>query len=293
MARRTKLPAQNTVIPSFSLYGEQEEFLDILHCEQILDRAKNLGWSIKPHRHSNLHQFFLLAKGTATAKIDNIPHKFNGPMLISIPRMVVHSFEFSIGTIGYVLSIPNETVTQVLGQETELTLIENNAIVFPADTYFMSLIEQIYAEHWANDPLKLPFLRALCSLLFCHFARQCSQELGNSRSNLYSFDIRKFDTLVRQHVAKNWSISEYAAALGCSRTHLNRMCRAATGHSPRDYIIQRSIQEARRLLTYTELDIATIGFRLGFDDPSYFSRSFKRLTGLSPSVYRFSNGLTG
>ena len=46
------------------------------------------------------------------------------------------------------------------------------------------------------------------------------------------------------------------------------------------------MQEARRLLAYTLMDVAEVGYRLGYEDPSYFSRAFRRETGLSPSAFR-------
>jgi len=287
------IPAKNTIIPSFSLYGEQKGLLDILHCELILNRAKNLDWSIKPHRHSNLHQFFLLSDGSASLVLDNVPHQISGPTLISVPRMNVHSFEFALGTIGYVLSIPTNVVAQIVEQDPELSLVENRAVVMTADENFSVIFKQIYNEYWSNDRLKVPLLRTLCTLLFCHFARQYPRELDHDQPNHYSLDIRKFDDLIRLHMAQCWNVSDYAVALGYSRTHLNRICRAATGHSPRSYINVFTLQEARRLLTYTDLDIATVGYRLGFDDPSYFSRSFKRLIGVSPKEYRVKESLTG
>ena len=87
-------------------------------------------------------------------------------------------------------------------------------------------------------------------------------------------------------VARDWTVADYAHALGCSATHLGRLTRAHAGQSPAAFLTALRMQEARRLLAYTLMDVAEVGYRLGYEDPSYFSRAFRRETGLSPSAFR-------
>ncbi len=96
--------------------------------------------------------------------------------------------------------------------------------------------------------------------------------------------------------SKCWSVSDYAAKLGMSATHLNRIARSMTGQSALQFINGMLFQEARSLLAYTRIDIAEIGYKLGFDDPSYFSRAFKRIIGVSPKntvTNWIGNGISG
>ncbi|MEF9606167.1 helix-turn-helix transcriptional regulator, partial [Paracoccus sp. PXZ] len=75
-------------------------------------------------------------------------------------------------------------------------------------------------------------------------------------------------------------------ALSITPGHLNRICRAATGESASRHIEKAVMTEASRLLAFTRLSVAEIGYRLGFSDPSYFSRRFRVMTGQSPTTYR-------
>ncbi len=68
--------------------------------------------------------------------------------------------------------------------------------------------------------------------------------------------------------------------------HLSRCCRALAGQPALALLQERRLLEARRLLVYTELPVADVAARLGFDDAGYFSRFFTRTGGTPPSVYR-------
>ena len=96
----------------------------------------------------------------------------------------------------------------------------------------------------------------------------------------------EFEHLVKQHFRDRWSGAQYDEALKISYTHLNRSCRTATGKSALKFVESIVFREACSLLAYTRTDIAVIGYHLGFEDPSYFSRAFSRCFGIAPSEYR-------
>jgi AraC-like DNA-binding protein len=59
-----------------------------------------------------------------------------------------------------------------------------------------------------------------------------------------------------------------------------------TGENASEFIIKRIILEAKRLLIYTDLSNKEISFAINYDDPSYFSRLFRKKVGASPSEFR-------
>lgn len=95
-----------------------------------------------------------------------------------------------------------------------------------------------------------------------------------------------FGQLIARHMAEGWGVADYASALSVTAGHLNRICRAATGTSAGRHIEIAVMTEASRLLAFTQLPVTEVGYRLGFDDPSYFSRRFRALRGEAPSDYR-------
>ena len=64
------------------------------------------------------------------------------------------------------------------------------------------------------------------------------------------------------------------------------LCRGATGRSASQQIETARMTEAARLLAFTRMSAAEIGYRLGFEDPSYFSRRFRAVRGETPTDYR-------
>jgi len=98
--------------------------------------------------------------------------------------------------------------------------------------------------------------------------------------------VERFVGQVERGFRHRHRVADYATALGVTPGHLNALCRETLHTSAGAWLRARRVLEARRLLLYTDLTAAEIGHRLGFDDPSYFSRFFRRETGLSPTAFR-------
>src|SRR5690606_30635381 len=91
-----------------------------------------------------------------------------------------------------------------------------------------------------------------------------------------------FLNLVDQQMRQHWSVADYARYLGVSIDRLNTAILRATGQTPLALIHARLMAEARQMLENSGMHIAEIAVSLGFEDPAYFSRFFKRLSGRSP-----------
>jgi AraC family transcriptional regulator, transcriptional activator of pobA len=81
-------------------------------------------------------------------------------------------------------------------------------------------------------------------------------------------------------------VGDYAARLGVTPGHLNALCRATLGRTAGACVRARLLLEAKRLLLYTDLTSSAIAHALGFDDPSYFVRFFRREAGSAPIGFR-------
>ena len=279
---------QPAPIPIFALYGEGGGFPDILHCERIADRAGRHDWQIAPHRHAALHQIFLIRQGAARATVDGGAQDLALPVLLSVPPGVVHGFRFAAGTQGHVLSLPLASLPDVFGQASPLAPILARWGQVPADPGLDALFETVMTERGTQDAARGPMLRALAAQIAAHAARALAgAALPPTR---YARHMQAFEALLRQHIARDahqgWPLAAYAGALGITPTHLNRVVRAQTGQSAARHIEARRCQEACRLLAYTRMRVAEVGYALGFEDPAYFSRAFRRQTGETPSAYR-------
>jgi AraC family transcriptional regulator, transcriptional activator of pobA len=271
-------------IPAYSLYGESRAFPDVLHVERLSDRAAGLSWRIAPHRHLHLHQVFLIQSGEAKVKLDGQLVAITPPAILNVPPGVVHDFQMEAQTQGWVLTVPVQTLPGLLGpalsQETSLGW----PAVLPANDVYIRLFTQIASEHCQTRPAREIMLGALATELVCHVLRG----MGQIRADKAGTDPRfaQFQVLLTQHLRDRWTLSDFAREIGLSPRHLSRICQKATGQPASGVIEAAAMREACRLLVYTRMPVAQIGYGLGFDDPSYFSRAFRRVMGLSPQAYR-------
>jgi AraC-like DNA-binding protein len=82
------------------------------------------------------------------------------------------------------------------------------------------------------------------------------------------------------------SLRDVARAVSLSRGHLTTVVRRKTGRTVQEWIAERRMAEARRLLVETELSVEEVGRRVGYGESGYFVRSFRRTHGATPLAWR-------
>jgi len=130
-------------------------------------------------------------------------------------------------------------------------------------------------------------LRSLVSALVVWVSRQDQQ--GEERGELQDRGqayLRAFSGLIEKHYREHFPISRYAERLGVTPVYLNMICQRIAGKSALALVHQRLLLEAKRSLTYTALNINQVSDFLGFTEPAYFTRFFKRFTGVTPNAFR-------
>ena len=98
--------------------------------------------------------------------------------------------------------------------------------------------------------------------------------------------VARFRQLVDEYFLTEIGVEFYADKLCVTSNYLNRLVRQSLGKSTKQYIQNRRIEEAKRLLRYTSLPIADIAEKLNFDTASYFVRAFSKVEGVTPLQFR-------
>ena len=93
-------------------------------------------------------------------------------------------------------------------------------------------------------------------------------------------------SFMKSHLHENINLEELAAAACFSPSHLSHLFHKSSGYSPIEYFLRMKIQAAAGDVFFSDQSIGDIARAYGFDDQYYFSRLFKRITGLSPMHYR-------
>jgi AraC family transcriptional regulator, transcriptional activator of pobA len=271
-------------IPSWQLYGEDSPFPDILHIERIVDRAEGLHWRIAPHRHLHLHQIFLIRSGEVRLTIDGQQTRADPPVVMNIPRGTVHGFDFAAGTEGFVLTLPAANFPDVFDTRNDALAALAQAFVSPVPAGLETSFAALAADHSGGSALRQLRLRAAAMTLCCAVAEQAPSQTAAAPQGHPR--IAAFETLIRNHLDQRWALADYARALAVSERHLRRTCLQVTGMSAHALVETIRLREACRLLAYTRMRVQEVGFALGYDDPAYFARAFRRSSGQSPSDYR-------
>ncbi|MEM9990515.1 MAG: helix-turn-helix domain-containing protein [Bacteroidota bacterium] len=123
-------------------------------------------------------------------------------------------------------------------------------------------------------------------LIACHNACDISQEKNPQLVEASLSILKTFKQLIEEHYTQAHEVRFYADYLAISADHLNKTVQRLTGKTAKTFIQSRLITEAKRLLLHSDNSAKQIAYYLGFNDPAYFSRFFKKCTQQSISAFR-------
>jgi AraC family transcriptional activator of pobA len=276
------------------IYGDSRAQIshDYLQSQLIVPRQRLTNWGLKPHLHENLFQLFFLEAGRASFEAAELV-ELTTPCLVIIPANTVHGFTFSPQVKGRTLTLA-ETLLDTILQATPGVLVELNTVHiladFNAEVQFADLLtleQQIHTEIYSELPGKQLALNGYFKLLFVKIFRLLHHNRGKEASpNRALHYFREFQKAVERAAPFGKKISEFAQELKITQVHLNRICQAVKGKTAQQIVQAHTIRRAHNYLLYTSLSVAEIAYELQFVDPGYFTRFFRKQTGLSPGAYR-------
>ncbi len=275
-------------IPSYALYGEDRapEEQDFLHIETIAARSTLHDWEIAPHRHGGFVQVLLVREGHVQVSFDGVETAQDGPVAVVVPAGTVHGFRFREGTAGWVLTLPGDFAARAEGPADPLQGLLSRGGQFGLDqpaaqraAWLAGEMLGLQETGLAQAALRRALAEALVRSLILPEAAAAGGAAPHPR-------LERFRQLIETHYREHRDLDFYADALGLTRRSLSRLTADRLGCSPIALLHRRLATEARRLLRYTGASAAQIAAELGFEDPSYFSRFYVRMTGKRPGEER-------
>jgi AraC family transcriptional activator of pobA len=257
-------------------------------------RSRPYDWHIGTHTHSGLFQVLFLLGGQVRASIDGAVWECAGPVALTIHPSLAHGFDFSEGAHGYVLTVDQNMLFAAAGHEGDLfspLFVQPLAIALGSapdlreriDALLQNLIaEAAWPRHGHALMLEWLARSILLLLMRAQAERRIADQSGRGDFALFS----RFRVEVERHYKEQWQVGQYADALRVAPARLNRLCLKMAGKSAFEITQDRLMLEACRKLTYVPAGIASIAYELGFQDPAYFSRLFKKLLGVTPKEFR-------
>lgn len=280
-------------IPTVDFYGEQSESLtlDMLHCEPLIVRSRAHQFTIKPHRHPGITQLFYLNAGHGKARIDTRELTLRAPSLVIIPEMCVHAFDWSEEVSGLVVSINNAMLHKIAETQRQEQLKTIQAIILELDRdrdeldHLMHLLQHEYCQ--TPDRHRIHGLLSLVQLLSTWVERHIPDDTLREKSiDRRSDYLSRYKSLINSDFRNKRQVEIYARELGITAPHLNGVCKQLTGRTAIQLLHERTLLEAKRHLLYTAQSVSQVAYELGFSDPAYFSRFFRKLAGMTPGQFR-------
>jgi len=282
-------------VPVYKLYGEQKPWPtpDMVHCESIAARSRLHNWQIKPHQHNGLFQILYLENGQARIQIDDAQHQMHGGQILMVPQMCVHGFRFEHGAVGHVVTLAYELINRLTRQAGDGLAALTGPRIHSLDgnaesAHIRMAFSALDLEYRGHAPYRNLQIESLLGAILIWLARGASsralahaQEAGRAGEHF-----AHFCRLIDAHYAEHRPVSCYARRIGITAAHLNALCRQAAGKSALELVHERMLLEAKRNLVYTSMTISVVSYTTGFSDPAYFTRFFKRQTGMSPKEFR-------
>lgn len=158
--------------------------------------------------------------------------------------------------------------------------------------YRNNLFEEIFTTLQRNHSLDA--LRFVSSLLHYYLASMCylqqyrQAEVAKPKYVNENAIVEAAIHFLEENIGQRLSLSEMAAYVGYSVSHFSAVFRKNTGQSPLDYFNRQKIKKACDMLETTDIQINQLCYKVGINDPYYFSRLFTRIAGCSPQNYRKS-----
>jgi len=244
-----------------------------------------------PHR-KDYYLFVLVKQGSSRHWVDSVPYTLKPDTFYFTVPQQVHLKEEMLPMQGLVLRFTEEFLQLEENRGLrDLPLLQNPAgghelRLSAADRSFVGdRMCQLLSEFRGSDPWRNQMLAAQLRVLVLYLSRLYTEQFGVADNGDRRL-LKEFQSLVELHYRQEHEVAGYAGLLHISPGHLNDRVKQQSGKTAIHHIHARILVEAKRQLLHTELSVKEIADELGFEDPAYFNRWFKRITGNTPMGYR-------
>lgn len=164
---------------------------------------------------------------------------------------------------------------------------DNPILTFPENSNLLDSMNSIVSSSKTTSNRNLIILSKLYEFLYLlceHFPNH--EVITTDRPRNYVEDALLF---IHQNYTDSITIKDIASHICIDRSYLHRLFKKFLNKSPQEYLLSLRIEKAASLITDSELRISDISRSVGYTDPLLFSKTFKKIKGLSPSEFRAKN----
>ncbi|QZT37078.1 helix-turn-helix domain-containing protein [Halosquirtibacter xylanolyticus] len=272
-----------------SIYHFKEAAIqfEVVDIQKILSMKEK---SLVAHR-LRFHQILVITDGSGFHEVDFKVIEFHKSTIIPVAMGQVQRFEPNSEMRGYAIVFTSDFLIKESLDYNYLfnfTIFIHNItpILCECNESIEVLVGEMLREQFAGGQFEQEaYLRNLLLSFLIQIERKkrsYSEIEPNQTLNLYL----NFRCEIEQNISYKLKIVDICEKLSISPKQLNRQLKQYHNTTAKKYIDERILLEIKRLLSYSTLSMKEIAYRIGFDDPTNFTKYFKGKTGQLPSVYR-------
>lgn len=243
------------------------------------------------HRH-DFYFILLVEKGSGAHEIDFVTHPVIDQSIFVVRPGQVHQLTLSKGSSGFMLQFNIDFYAARSGNIDnplrKLSSIKPGNLSYSSFEKIGMILNIIFQEYTQKEYRYKEAVMASLDILFIELFRQdLSQPITIPEAKLYALErLETLQNLLENHIQSKKQVHEYAAMLNITPYQLNAITKTLLQKTGSELINDQIILEAKRLLIGTSSQVNQIADHLGYQDPSYFIRFFKKHTGQTPESFR-------
>lgn len=286
-----------TGVKNIGLFGNDSEKIFTIRriCEFDQEEVEH---NLMPHLH-DFYSIFWIEQGEAIHATEFVEYSLKPDTILFVPPGLKHRMYLD-NSVGGIYILFNEEFIRYNRNNyiplRECRLFNNpdfkSLITVTADekAEFNDITGLIFEELRSPDPYSEDIVLNLLSFFLLKsrriFERQNREPKDPGPDATPDVTIIRFKQLIEENYTSLKTVSPYAEMLNINPSCLNELSKRTTGITAGELIRNRVIDETKRLLYSTTLSGKEIAFQLGFDDPAYFSRFFRKYTGATLKEFR-------
>lgn len=284
---------KNNHIPNITFESDNDEKeFEILNLSTLFAKIE-AGLDHNPNLPHRIDFFILLivTDGVGTHKVDLIDYSLKKGTVLKIAKGQVHSFEQNPKYKGYLVLFTEKFVLNYFSKSS-IKFISHLYNYHISDTavngiqYNDDFITQLYIElETKNSYAQKNIIAAMLELYLLRLERLSQTNNLLLQNKLYSL-FTKFKNLVEEKYIATRNVKDYSNMLSISPKLLNIVVKEFTFNTAKHFIDNFVILEIKRAVVSTDNSLKEIGYAVGFDDITNFTKFFKKHTGITPKQFK-------
>lgn len=266
---------------------------EIVPIEKIANMRDTSGHNSQLPHQLKFYNLIFFTEGKGRHFIDFQWYPVQQNTLVYLAKEQVNAFDFSADLQGYCMVFTEAFFVNCFSNFTDNFVFRlfnpqlfSPIVPIPTDSDFISYFELLRKEFSAQKSVhQKEIIKSLLTILISK-AENIKQNQSKSFIESSKFKLlQKFNSLIENHYAESRNANFYAAKLAVTYKHLNSTCKEIMNKTAKSVIDDFIVLQAKRKLINADMKSTELAYDLGFEDPTNFTKYFKKQTGLTPKSF--------